>query len=46
MVDPCRAYPLMSHFLLSQVLAAIALGCGAVSFKSRTRRSILLWLLR
>ena len=35
----------MDTFLLSQVLAAIALGCGAISFQSRTRRSILLWLL-
>ena len=35
----------MDGFLLSQVLAAIALGCGAISFQSRTRRTILLWLL-
>ncbi len=35
----------MDSFLISQVLAAIALGCGAISFQSRTRRSILLWLL-
>ena len=35
----------MGSFLLSQVLAAIALGCGAVSFQSRARRTILLWLL-
>lgn len=34
----------MSRFLLSQVIAAIAFGCGAVSFQSRSRRSILLWL--
>ena len=34
----------MSDFLLSQVLATIALGCGAISFQSRTRRFILLWL--
>ena len=35
----------MDHFLLSQVLAAIALGCGAISFQLGARRSILLWLL-
>ena len=35
----------MDHFIFSQVLAAIALGCGAISFQSSTRRSILLWLL-
>lgn len=34
----------MSDFLLSQVIAAISFGCGAVSFQSRTRRSLLLWL--
>ncbi len=34
----------MSDFLFSQVLAIIALGCGAISFQSRTRRFILLWL--
>lgn len=35
----------MGDFLLSQILAAIALGCGAISFQTRTRRTILLWLL-
>ena len=34
----------MSSFLLSQALAAVALACGAISFQSRRRRSILLWL--
>jgi len=34
----------MSDFLLSQVIAAIAFGCGVISFQSRARRSILLWL--
>lgn len=34
----------MSDFLLSQVIAAIAFACGVISFQSRTRRSILLWL--
>jgi len=34
----------MSGFLFSQVLAVLALGCGAISFQSRTRRLILLWL--
>ena len=34
----------MSDFLLSQLIAVIAFGCGAVSFQLKTRRSILLWL--
>ena len=34
----------MSDFLLSQLIAAIAFGCGAVSFQLKSRRSILLWL--
>ena len=34
----------MSNLLLSQVVAAIALTCGVVSFQFRDRRSILLWL--
>jgi len=35
----------MNDFLLSQVIAAIGFACGVISFQSRTRRSILLWLL-
>ncbi len=34
----------MRGFLLSQVIASISFGCGAISFQSRARRSILLWL--
>jgi len=34
----------MSDFFVSQILAAIALGCGVISFQSKTRRIILLWL--
>ena len=34
----------MSDFLLSQVLATLALACGIISYQFRNRRSILLWL--
>lgn len=34
----------MNDFFLSQVIAAIAFGFGAISFQSRARRTILLWL--
>ncbi|PJB74415.1 MAG: hypothetical protein CO095_04765, partial [Armatimonadetes bacterium CG_4_9_14_3_um_filter_58_7] len=34
----------MTDFLLSQIIAAIAFACGVISFQSRTRRTILLWL--
>ena len=34
----------MSPFLLSQAIATIAFACGVISFQSRARRSILLWL--
>ncbi|MDP6113361.1 MAG: YgjV family protein [Planctomycetota bacterium] len=35
---------LVNSFLLSQAIAAVAFGCGVVSFQLRDRRTILLWL--
>lgn len=34
----------MSEFVVSQALAMIAFGCGIVSFQTRSRRALLLWL--
>ncbi len=34
----------MNSFLISQVLAAVAFTCGAISFQFKKRRTVLLWL--
>ena len=33
----------MNDFLLSQVIAAVAFACGAISFQYRSRRAMLFW---
>lgn len=34
----------MDLFLISQVLAAVAFACGAISFQCKNRRNVLFWL--
>ena len=34
----------MTAFVLSQILATFAFGCGVISFQCRRRRAVLLWL--